>query len=244
MSSTNRGGKREPSDYYVTPVHHIEAFLKAWYADVGPDVFGSIRTILDPCAGGTQVLPDGQMGEGMSYPMAIRHCEELFPNLKFIETADIRNDSRANIICDYRATAMPMKFNLIITNPPFCYAEDIINKALTELDSDLNFGAFVVMLLRLNFLGGQDRREFLQRHPPQFIYVHSERMGFRSHLTDDQHPEFCAWLAKQQAKKPKLDRQRAFNEWRKQTDSIEYCHMVWWNAHPIGGRLHSSLRVI
>ena len=66
MSSTNRSNARDShiSDYYITPIEHIDNFLTHFEADVG-NIFNKI-TILDPCAGGDEHNP-------MSYPKAIEN---------------------------------------------------------------------------------------------------------------------------------------------------------------------------
>lgn len=52
MSSTNRGGIREVSDYYKTPEKHIINFLHAWSDDdCNVDHLLEYKKILDPCVG-------------------------------------------------------------------------------------------------------------------------------------------------------------------------------------------------
>lgn len=65
------------------------------------------------------------------------------------------------------------KFNgTILTNPPFKYAEQFINKGL-ELAKDK-----VIMLLRIQFLEGINRYKTLfTKTPPARIYVFSSRLG-------------------------------------------------------------------
>lgn len=52
MSSTNRSNARNEhiADYYVTPIHAIELFLKEFNKRVNLD--WNNAKILDPCAGG------------------------------------------------------------------------------------------------------------------------------------------------------------------------------------------------
>ncbi len=54
---------------------------------------------------------------------------------------------------------------------------DIINKAL----NDVREGGFVIMLLRLNYLGGKVRQRLWGNNMPKYIFVHNRRMSF----TDD-----------------------------------------------------------
>lgn len=110
----------------------------------------------------------------MSYPTAIQE----FSNQEIsIDTVDIRDDSRANIKQDYLKFQPKEKYDVIITNPPFNLSLDIINKAL----NDVREGGFVIMLLRLNYLGGKVRQRLWGNNMPKYIFVHNRRMSF----TDD-----------------------------------------------------------
>lgn len=106
----------------------------------------------------------------MSYPKAIETLYGEYP----IKTIDIRDTSLATIKADYLTYELPVKPKVVITNPPFNIAMDIINKAL----EDVADGGFVVMLLRLNFLETKTRKEFFDNHMPKYIFVHHKRMSF------------------------------------------------------------------
>lgn len=41
------------------------------------------------------------------------------------------------------------------------------------------------MLLRLNFLGSKQRKEFWDKFPPKWIYVHHKRMSFTDNGATD-----------------------------------------------------------
>jgi hypothetical protein len=165
ISSTNRSNARAEhiADYYITPVDKIIEFLKE-FEKVEP-IFKSNPYILDPCAG-------GDSNHLMSYPKAI---EDLYGDTNYsIFTIDIRDNSLASFKSDYLKTDIPTKPKVIITNPPFNIAMDIINKAL----DDVADGGFVIMLLRLNFLETKARKEFFNNHMPKYIFVHHKRMSF------------------------------------------------------------------
>lgn len=167
MSSTQRGYDRHKSDYYNTPAQAVRDFLSAWLvdcSDVGerPDkVFW-----LDPCAGGDAT-------HGMAYADVI--TEEFGAD---VLTVDIREDSRAEVKGDYLTMPVdePKPF-VVISNPPFALAREFIEKGLRDVAD----GGYVVMLLRLNFLGSNDRYPFFMEHMPERIYTHHRRMSF----TDD-----------------------------------------------------------
>lgn len=60
----------------------------------------------------------------------------------------------------------------IITNPPYKYAKEFVEKAL-ELVPD---GNKVAMFLKLQFLEGKARKALFEKYPPKTIYVASSRL--------------------------------------------------------------------
>lgn len=171
MSSTNRNSVRMKHDYYKTPVYEIENFLKQFNKIYGYHLHFS--NILDPCAGGDTKSP-------MSYPEALKAY-----NTK-IDTIDIRQDSKAALKADYLQTDCKNKYGMIITNPPFNIALEVIKKAI----DDVKDGGIVIMLLRLNFFGSKKRKQFWDYHMPEYTFVHHERMSFTDNGKTDSI-EYC-----------------------------------------------------
>ena len=122
--------------------------------------------ILDPCAGGDDDYPQ------MSYPVVLEEWD--FQHGEEVYTIDIREDSRAMLKTNYLEHTLEFKPDLIITNPPFYLALEVIEKALKDVK---DYG-YVVMLLRLNFFGSQKRCPWFKKHMPGMAYVHSKRLGF------------------------------------------------------------------
>ena len=60
----------------------------------------------------------------------------------------------------------------IVTNPPYKYAKEFVEKAL-ELVAP---GRKVAMFLKLTFLEGKARREMYRKIPPKTVYVSSARL--------------------------------------------------------------------
>lgn len=60
----------------------------------------------------------------------------------------------------------------IITNPPYKYAKEFIEKSLSIIPE----GNKVAMFLKLQFLEGKARKELFKSHPPKTIYVSSSRI--------------------------------------------------------------------
>ncbi len=61
----------------------------------------------------------------------------------------------------------------IITNPPYRYALDFVEKALSVIQT----GSKVAMFLKLQFLEGKARGEFYKKNPPKKVYVASGRLN-------------------------------------------------------------------
>jgi hypothetical protein len=173
MSSTNRSEARNEhiADYYKTPIDKITEFLHAFIQHEPNSMGGSI---LDPCAGGIK----NNIEHTMSYPEALINFGVSESN---IHTIDIRENSRASVIGNYLDMELDYKPKTIITNPPFIVAQEIIEKALHDVED----GGFVIMLLRLNFLGGKKRKEFWDKHMPKYSFVHNRRMSFTNDARTD-----------------------------------------------------------
>ena len=60
----------------------------------------------------------------------------------------------------------------IVTNPPYKYAMEFIEKAF-ELTTD---GNKICMFLKIQFLEGKARREMFKKYPPKTIHVSSSRI--------------------------------------------------------------------
>lgn len=170
MSSTNRSSSRDThvSDYYVTPVPAIACFLNK-FLTIEPMSFHNVN-ILDPCAGGDTC-------HGMSYPSAFK----IIGSKNKIDTLDIRDNSLADLKTNYLLWKPEKIYNVIITNPPFNLALEIIQKAL----SDVSDNGWVIMLLRLNFFESKKRKSFFDEHMPFYTFVHHERMSFMDNGTTD-----------------------------------------------------------
>ncbi len=65
---------------------------------------------------------------------------------------------------------------MIITNPPFDISREIIRKAMSDVEDN----GFVIMLQRVNFMGGvtENRKFWEEMGMPRYIFVHRKRMSF------------------------------------------------------------------
>ena len=61
----------------------------------------------------------------------------------------------------------------IVTNPPYCKAQEFVEKALELVDN----GRKVCMFLKVLFLESSRRKKLFQKYPPKAIYVSSSRIN-------------------------------------------------------------------
>lgn len=59
----------------------------------------------------------------------------------------------------------------ILTNPPYKYAAEFVQKALDLVHN----GSLVIMFLKIQFLEGKERRKLFDKFPPKYVYVNSSR---------------------------------------------------------------------
>jgi hypothetical protein len=179
ISSTNRSNARDAhiADYYVTPAEEIKTFLRAFDDAIGYLPWEKLE-ITDPCAG-------GDLRNQMSYPAAIKD----YHGIDMRETIDIREDSRASTITNYLTYKLDYWPDMLITNPPFNIALEVIKKAL----SDVRENGWVIMLLRLNFFGSKQRKPFWEEYMPRYVFVHHKRIKFFENGSTDsiEYAHFC-----------------------------------------------------
>lgn len=163
MSSTNRGTIRKVNDFYPTPRGTINLLLKNHIIKY---------PALEPCA-----------GEGAIVRM-LNNNFQIFSN-----DIDINFDTPYHLDASKQWSPSWKNIKTVITNPPFNIALDIIQNSLEHIE----LGAEVIMLLRLNFLGSQERKAFFDKNPPKEIYVLSHRPKFYNGKTDSIEYAWFVW---------------------------------------------------
>ena len=77
--------------------------------------------------------------------------------------------------------------DLVVTNPPFTYAREFIDRSFTHTVG------VIAYLLRVNFLGSQKRRTWWQGKEPTHLYVLAERPSFNGISTDATEYAWFVW---------------------------------------------------
>jgi hypothetical protein len=175
---------RDPHDFYPTLTGYVRAALSLLPVGYTPE------TILDPGAG------TGVWGQV---------ARERWPHA-WIEGVEVRSTPHPDaydvwFIGDLARYTHPPMIDLVIGNPPYKLAEQFVRRSLDLL---LPSG-YLVFLLRLGFLEGQDRNftaeekaelvkkgkrfksmetGLLRAHPPQAVGVYVQRPSFIGGGTD------------------------------------------------------------
>lgn len=200
MSSTKRGGKRSTADWYGTPTWSVKRLLERLQLPGG--------SWFEPGFG------DGSIIETVN---SVRNDVEWFGVEKRKTSYVVKTQSPDNnwrlAQDDFLKPKTPagelllkQRYDVILGNPPYRLAQAF-------LDRSLAMSTWVVFLLRVNFLGSEDRSDFMRTHAPD-LYVLPNRPSFKRPL------RVLKTVEQEQSKRR---RPRGKN----QTDSIEYAWFCW-----------------
>lgn len=159
---TQRAERRE-NDHYVTPDWAIRRFLERYKPAIGEGV-----RILDPCAAKGELITAAKP----FFPQALFAACEINPAFE-AELAEVT--SGAALIGNFLENVEVLRqldIDFVLTNPPYNQAEEFIRASL-ELGGSIE----VAMLLRVNFLAGRGRRDFLAGLKPS-VFVLPNRPSF------------------------------------------------------------------
>lgn len=145
-ASNHSDTERQPEDYYATNPKTVEKLLK---------VENFNHYVWEPAC-----------GEGHISKVLEAHGHKVF-------STDLVNRGYGNDFLDFLKYKPEKGRNGmdIITNPPYKYAQEFVEHAL-----DISMESVkIAMLLKIQFLEGKKRRPLFDKHPPQTIYVFTER---------------------------------------------------------------------
>lgn len=66
-----------------------------------------------------------------------------------------------------------MKFDTIVTNPPYVLASEFIRHSMDLLEN----GGQLAMFLKIQFLEGAKREKLFTDYPPKYVYVFRKRVS-------------------------------------------------------------------
>ena len=138
---------REPNDFYATTPKAAELILEK--ESFSPTVW--------ECAVGEGHLAEVFKRHGYNV-LSSDIIDRGYPNTEIINFLEYTPDCEKDID--------------IVTNPPYKYAKEFVEKSLQCISN----GHKVAMFLKLQFLKGKERRKLFESAPPKTIYVASGRL--------------------------------------------------------------------
>ena len=210
MSSTARGASRENNDFYPTPGWCTDLLLSA----IRPSFADKV---LEPAAGDGAIIK-----RLIAYGIAPEKISAIEIDK---ERAEMVRAIVPNVRCaDFTRMSEGLTYDLIVTNPPFALAADF---ARTALQRSGNTGT-VALLLRLNWLGSQERAEFHRAHPSDILLL-PKRPEFTASMSCSAKKSGCAYRETLaiEAPRPRACPTCGAKTMCSTTDSIEYAWFVW-----------------
>ena len=144
-SSAHGSYERQSEDYYATEPRAVELLLEQ----------EEFATSIWECAS----------GEGHIAKVLLKHGY-------IVRQSDIIRRTPETEFHDFLGMGIEDWGGDIITNPPYRYAQEFVERALQSVGE----GRKVAMFLRLLFLEGKARRALFESNPPKTIYVASGRL--------------------------------------------------------------------
>lgn len=152
IAGSNSARGREANDYYATPPSATRLLLDN--ISLGDD------TILEPSAG------EGHIAQVL---------REYYPHNQITANDLIWRESRIGETVtgdiDFLEWQPNCKFDTIITNPPFKFAQAFVEKALSIANH------YVIIFAKLAFLETVERKKLFEKTPLKYVYVHSRRVS-------------------------------------------------------------------
>lgn len=144
-ASSHSETERETHDFYATDPKALELLLK----------LESFKNVWEPACG------QGHLSE------------ILVKNNIHGRSSDLIDRGYSNETLDFLAIDNLNSWNGdIITNPPFKYAKEFVEKSISLISE----GDKVAMFLRIQFLETKERKEFFKHFPIKTVYVSSGRI--------------------------------------------------------------------
>lgn len=179
MSATNRGTEKVPQEFYETQRWVVNRLLDA--------VRLPGTRWLEPASGGGAII------------RAVDTWRRHHALQQLVWTSSDLRDTVLDVSPDCSFTHFPeldytfmncpefrgQRWDVVITNPPFSLAFEFVKQALEH-------APIVVLLLRLNWLGSEDRRDWLKANRPA-IYVLPNRPDFTGEGGDATEYAWFIW---------------------------------------------------
>ena len=150
LGASNHSEKeRENNDYYATDPKALEIFLDKLKEDGI-----KLHNYIWECA----------CGEGHLSKVLEKHGHKVW-------STDLIDRGYGKGNTDFLKSIPNEWVGDILTNPPYKYARQFVEKAMEVTRNS----CYTIMFLKIQFLEGQARKEMFKKYPPKYVYVNSER---------------------------------------------------------------------
>jgi len=143
--ANNRNYNRETNDYYATEPKAVEMLLEL-------ENFTNLPVW--ECACGEGHLSKAMQNKGIT-----------------VYSSDLINRGFGDVY-NFLSTENKEWKGHIVTNPPYKYAKEFIEKSLSIISD----GCLIAMFMPIRYLEGKARKKLFQSYPPKTIYVSSSRL--------------------------------------------------------------------
>ena len=146
----------------------------------------------DPIAGELLLQLEPQLNNIWECACGEGHLAEVFEQAgKLGFATDIINRGYGHDTFDFLQSLTQIYNGDIVTNPPFKYAQQFIEKALDIISHD----RYVCMFLKLQFLEGKARKEMFEKYPPIRVWVSSSRITCAKNGKFNEYPSSAVCYA-------------------------------------------------
>ena len=145
-ASSHSQGERQQHDYYATEPYATELLLSV----------ETFNNEIWECAVGEGHMADVLKENGYTV-LSSDLIDRGYPETETVDFLNFKGDFDGDII----------------TNPPYKYGMEFVEKALDVIHE----GNKVAMFLKLQFLESQKRRKLFMKYPPKTVYVSSTRLN-------------------------------------------------------------------
>lgn len=165
LGASNHSDKeREKNDFYATDPNTLIIFLKALERDKI-----KLHKNIWECACGQGHLSEVLVGGGYKVLSTDKVNRGYGKVQDFLEILPFET-------FDYD----------ILTNPPYKYAQEFVEQGLKLVENN----RYVIMLLKIQFLEGKQRRRLFDKYPPKYVYVNSSRQT--CYINGDMHKKMSS----------------------------------------------------
>lgn len=156
LAGGNSATERAEHDFYATDPVAVNKLIHSLEKDGLIPTDGPL-SCLEPCVGNGNIVKAYSALYASTWT-CVDIVDRGYPN---------------TIVTDFLTWRSPNTYDLILTNPPYSFAAEFIERCMNMLTES----GMCCMFLKLQFLEGINRKALFDKYPPKYIYVFRGRMA-------------------------------------------------------------------